>query len=158
MGIFDFFKRDKGKELFDEQTPAEKKAEKLRAEIERMGLKGDIKVRVDGDKVKLSGKVPDQATKERLMVLAGNTKYISKVDDDDLDSDGRPDASPASRYHTVESGDTLSKIAKEYYGDAGKYPKIFEANKPMLDDPDKIYPGQVLRFRTKTQRSNFAAN
>ncbi|MEM8827294.1 MAG: peptidoglycan-binding protein LysM [Pseudomonadota bacterium] len=146
MGIFDFFKRDKGKELFDEQSPAEKKAEAIRAEIKRMGLGDDIKVHVDGNKVKMSGKVKDQATKEKLMVLAGNTKHIDKVDDDDLAAEGGPSATPASRFHTVESGDTLSKIAREYYGDAGKYPKIFEANKPMLDDPDKIYPGQVLRI------------
>ena len=46
----------------------------------------------------------------------------------------------------AQTGDTLSKIAKEMYGDANKYPVIFEANKPMLKDPDKIYPGQVLRI------------
>ena len=44
------------------------------------------------------------------------------------------------------SGDSLSKIAKEHYGNAMKYPVIFEANKPMLEHPDKIYPGQVLRI------------
>ena len=44
------------------------------------------------------------------------------------------------------SGDTLGKIAKNYYGNAMKYPVIFEANKPMLTHPDKIYPGQVLRI------------
>jgi nucleoid-associated protein YgaU len=48
--------------------------------------------------------------------------------------------------YTVKSGDTLSAIAKEQYGDAMKYPQIFEANKPMLENPDKIYPGQVLRI------------
>jgi len=46
----------------------------------------------------------------------------------------------------VVKGDTLSAIAKEMYGSANKYPVIFEANKPMLTDPDKIYPGQVLRI------------
>lgn len=51
-----------------------------------------------------------------------------------------------SKTYTVKSGDTLSKIAKEFYGNASKYPQIFEANKPMLKDPDKIYPGQVLRI------------
>ncbi len=51
-----------------------------------------------------------------------------------------------SRTYTVKSGDTLSKIAKDFYGEAGKYNQIFEANKPMLKDPDKIYPGQVLRI------------
>ena len=52
----------------------------------------------------------------------------------------------ASQFYTVKSGDTLSKIAKEFYGEAGKYKQIFEANKPMLKDPDKIYPGQMLRI------------
>ena len=51
-----------------------------------------------------------------------------------------------ARFHTVMRGDTLSKIAKNFYGDAMKYPLIFEANKPMLSHPDKIYPGQVLRI------------
>ena len=57
-------------------------------------------------------------------------------------------AEPAeeAKYHEVVSGDSLSKIAKEYYGDMMKYPLIFEANKPMLSDPDKIYPGQMLRI------------
>ena len=51
-----------------------------------------------------------------------------------------------AQFHTVVSGDSLSKIAKHFYGDPMKYPVIFEANKPMLADPDKIYPGQVLRI------------
>lgn len=51
-----------------------------------------------------------------------------------------------SQFYTVKSGDTLSKIAKEFYGEANKYPQIFEANKPMLTHPDKIYPGQMLRI------------
>lgn len=51
-----------------------------------------------------------------------------------------------SKTYTVESGDTLSAIAKKIYGDSGKYHQIFEANKPMLKDPDHIYPGQVLRI------------
>lgn len=51
-----------------------------------------------------------------------------------------------SKSYVVEKGDTLSKIAKEFYGNANKYPVIFEANKPMLSHPDKIYPGQMLRI------------
>ena len=46
----------------------------------------------------------------------------------------------------MKKGDTLSGIAKTVYGKASKYPVIFEANRPMLSDPDKIYPGQVLRI------------
>lgn len=55
-------------------------------------------------------------------------------------------AQPEAKFHTVVSGDNLSKLAKQFYGDANKYPVIFEANKPMLKHPDKIYPGQVLRI------------
>ncbi len=55
-------------------------------------------------------------------------------------------AAPKATFYTVQSGDSLSKIAKAHYGDAMKYPAIFEANKPMLEHPDKIYPGQVLRI------------
>jgi len=46
----------------------------------------------------------------------------------------------------VQSGDTLAKIAREYYGSASDYPVIFEADKPTLTNPDRIYPGQVLRI------------
>ena len=53
---------------------------------------------------------------------------------------------PESKFYTVKSGDNLSKISKEMYGDANQYPKIFEANKPMLKSPDEIFPGQVLRI------------
>ena len=53
---------------------------------------------------------------------------------------------PEAQFYTVKSGDSLSKIAKVFYGNAMKYPVIFEANKPMLKSPDKIYPGQVLRI------------
>ncbi|WP_345782230.1 LysM peptidoglycan-binding domain-containing protein [Thermomonas sp.] len=60
------------------------------------------------------------------------------------------DAGWASKTYTVQKGDNLSKIAKEFYGNANKYPQIFEANKPMLKDPDKIYPGQVLRIPPET--------
>ena len=50
-------------------------------------------------------------------------------------------SAPEAQFYTVVSGDTLSKISKQFYGDANKYKQIFEANKPMLKSPDKIYPG-----------------
>ena len=55
-------------------------------------------------------------------------------------------APPAGKTYTVQPGDTLSKIAKEYLGSANAYTKIFDANKDQLSDPDKIRPGQVLRI------------
>ena len=53
---------------------------------------------------------------------------------------------PYTQHHVVQKGDTLSKIAREYYGDAMLYPKIFEANRDTLTDPNKIKPGQRLRI------------
>jgi len=88
------------------------------------------------------GVAPDQATKEKIALCCGNVAGVAKVNNMmTVDQSG-----PEATYHTVVSGDTLSKIAKAAYGDANKYPAIFEANKPMLSNPDKIYPGQVLRI------------
>jgi nucleoid-associated protein YgaU len=102
----------------------------------------ELSVRVDDDLAAVSGKVTDQATREKVLLAVGNTEGIARVDDQ-LEVEA---PEPEAQFHTVVSGDTLGAIAKTYYGNAGKYPVIFEANKPMLTDPDKIYPGQVLRI------------
>jgi len=91
--------------------------------------------------VAVYGVAPDQATKEKIALACGNVAGVARVDNRMSVDQSAPEA----KYHTVVSGDTLSKIAKAHYGDANQYMKIFEANKPMLKDPDKIYPGQVLR-------------
>ena len=92
--------------------------------------------------VSVAGLAADQATKEKVVLCCGNVHGVSQVDD------AMTTAEPAdeSRWYTVVRGDTLSAIAKTQYGNASQYPKIFEANKPMLSNPDKIYPGQVLRI------------
>ena len=92
--------------------------------------------------VTVSGSVADQATKEKVLLCCGNVAGVTAVND--LLVVNEPE--PESQWHTVVSGDNLSKIAKSFYGDANKYPAIFEANKPMLSHPDKIYPGQSLRI------------
>jgi nucleoid-associated protein YgaU len=160
MGLFDLFKKDSGKELFKENDAAEAKAEAIRQEIKRQGLGGNITVSVEGDKVKIGGQVPDQATKEKLMLIAGNTKHVRQVDDQMQPQAAAPAAAPAtkaaapqavSQFYTVQSGDSLSKIAQRFYGDMQRYDEIFEANRPMLKDPDEIYPGQVLRIPNATK-------
>ncbi len=92
--------------------------------------------------VTVRGEAKDQETREKIVLCCGNVAGVAQVNDE------MTVANPAeeSSYHTVVRGDTLSKIAKTAYGDAMKYPVIFEANKPMLKNPDKIYPGQVLRI------------
>ncbi len=92
--------------------------------------------------VTVSGTVDDQATKEKVLLCCGNVAGVEKVNDMLVVVTPAPEA----KYHTVVSGDNLSKIAKAFYGDANKYTAIFEANKPMLKHPDKIYPGQLLRI------------
>ena len=92
--------------------------------------------------VTVAGVAADQATKEKILLCCGNVHGVEQV------SDMMTVAEPAdeSQYHTVERGDTLSAIAKKFYGNANEYNKIFEANRPMLGHPDKIYPGQLLRI------------
>ena len=92
--------------------------------------------------VTVAGSVDDQATKEKILLCCGNVAGVEKVNDMLVVNTPAPEA----QWHTVVSGDNLSKIAKKFYGDANKYPVIFEANKPMLTHPDKIYPGQMLRI------------
>jgi nucleoid-associated protein YgaU len=92
--------------------------------------------------VTVSGVAADQATKEKVVLCCGNVENVSSVNDMLTVAVTEPEA----KFYVVVKGDTLSKVAKEFYGNANKYPVIFEANKPMLSHPDKIYPGQTLRI------------
>ena len=88
------------------------------------------------------GVAPDQATREKIVLCCGNVAGVGAV----KDMMSVDQSEPEGTYYTVVSGDNLSKISKANYGDPNKYMVIFEANKPMLSDPNKIYPGQVLRI------------
>jgi nucleoid-associated protein YgaU len=92
--------------------------------------------------VSVFGVAPDQATREKIVLCCGNVAGVVAVKDMMSVDKSEPEA----KYYTVVSGDTLSKISKQFYGDPNKYNQIFEANKPMLKSPDKIYPGQNLRI------------
>ena len=106
--------------------------------------KDDVHLTLRGDTVKIDSKGADRETLEKLVLAVGNIEGIAKVEAD-LPEAG-PEAGQAPVFHTVKKGETLSAIAKAYLGSAGKYNAIFEANRPMLSDPDKIYPGQTLRI------------
>lgn len=156
MGLFSFIK-NAGEKLFgkDEKEVAaaaaanvedlnSKASAAIQTYIEKqnLGLTG-LAVAFDGasGKVTLSGSAPSQEAAEKAVLAAGNVTGVSDVDNKLVFP-----AAAEARYHDVVSGDTLSGISKKYYGDANKYMKIFEANKPMLSNPDKIYPGQKLRI------------
>ena len=102
----------------------------------------DLRVAVNGEKATLEGKVNTQECSEKLTLVAGNQHGIGSVDCQLEVANPKPE----STMYTVKSGDSLSKIAKNVYGDASKYTVIFEANKPMLTDPNKIFVGQNLRI------------
>lgn len=106
----------------------------------------DLQVEQDGDLIVLKGTAKSRAEAEKAIVAAGNTPGIGAVESY-IDIEDEP---TQTNFYAVKSGDTLSKIAKDFYGDGGKYSAIFEANKPMLSHPDKIYPGQTLRIPTAT--------
>lgn len=140
MGLFDFLK-DVGSNIFG--GGKDEAAEIQNLLTENLGDSiSQLKVEFDDGQVKLGGQCDTQATKEKAILLAGNLKGVEKVDGDFLYAP----AEEESEFYTVKSGDSLSKIAKKYYGNAMKYPAIFEANKEVIKDPNLIYPGQRLRI------------
>ena len=158
MGLFDFVK-DAGERLFGRggdkkeleqeqavRTMEDALADKARGEqltkmVTDMGFVDYGSVAFREGLATITGTAPSQADKEKAVLLVGNTQGVGQVDDQIEVA-----APPPARMYTVQSGDSLSKIAKEMYGDAMKYPAIFDANRPLLSHPDKIYPGQVLRI------------
>ncbi|MDF1763249.1 MAG: peptidoglycan-binding protein LysM [Oleibacter sp.] len=147
MGMFSFIK-EAGAKIFGTSSAnaSDESVAKVKAHLEQyqFGVEG-FDVVVEDGKATLTGTVADAATKEKIILVVGNLDGIGEVDDQMTISE-QAEAAPEPRFYTVKSGDNLSKIAKEFYGSANKYPVIFEANKPMLTHPDKIYPGQTLRI------------
>ncbi len=137
MGFFDFMK-NVGTDLFKGGKDEAKEVQTLlKAEF---GDKiSDLVVKHNDGAITLSGSCVDEATKEKAILLAGNIKGVGQVNSDKFT------APTASEFYTIKSGDSLSKIAKQYYGDAMKYPVLFEANREVIKHPDKIYPGQQIR-------------
>lgn len=175
MGLFDFVK-DAGEALTDKVTGGDsvdeltktvevssERVDQLRGEnisrkIASLDIDGAaVDVNVKGSVAVLTGSTSSQEALEKIVLCAGNQFGIEQVDcqlridapenESGADSVAAvPDSQPQATFYTVKSGDTLGKIAQEHYGSAGKYMDIFEANQPMLEDPDKIYPGQQLRI------------
>lgn len=151
MGIFDFA-RSAGAKLLGRDDEAKETDEKNREmifgnkllrHVTALGFEvSDLKISYDDGVATIRGKAKDQATREKVVLAVGNTEGVAKVDDQMTVGASEAEA----KMYTVQKGDSLSKIAKHEYGDAMKYQNIFEANRPMLTDPNLIYPGQVLRI------------
>lgn len=160
MGLFDFVK-NAGEKMFGKDTESSTwadmdgnpsmsreemdlaKADELLRAVQNYNIKIDsLYVAVEDDLATIAGTAATSADREKALLIVGNVNGIARVDDQIKVAVEEPQG----QFHTVVSGDSLSKIAKAYYGDPMKYPMIFEANQPMLTDPNKIYPGQVLRI------------
>jgi nucleoid-associated protein YgaU len=140
MGLFDFAV-EMGKKLFGADDDP---AEKIYAEI--MDAAMDIRnlgVAFDSGVVALSGEADHAEIKEKAILIAGNVQGVSEVNADEFKT---PEQEAEVTYYVIEKGDTLSAIAKRFLGNAMDYPKIFEANREVIQDPDLIYPGQKIRI------------
>ena len=138
MGLWNFVK-SAGAKLVGRAEASDAPAEEaLQEEVSKLGLdtKG-AEIKVDGDKVIVTGGDMSAEEREKVILAVGNVEGVAAVE---ADTDEEP------HFHTVEKGDTLWAVAKKALGDGNRYNEIFEANKPMLSHPDKIYPGQVLRI------------
>ena len=147
IGIFEFIK-NAGEALADAIVGDANAAESVKQRVEQydLGIDG-LEATIEGDKVILTGTAASAEAAEKAILAAGNIEGIAQVESR-LEI---AEPAPQAQFYTVQSGDSLSKIAKEFYGDANRYMEIFEANRPMLSDPDKIYPGQSLRIPADAQ-------
>ena len=155
MGLFDFVKGIGKKNTAPAEpqaapsTPAEPSAQeianKLLGHVKSLGLPVtglSVSYNATTDLATVRGQVNSQADREKIILAVGNIDHVAQVDDQLTVATPEPE----SKFYTVKSGDTLSKISKEFYGDANQYNKIFEANRPLLKNVDYIFPGQVLRI------------
>jgi nucleoid-associated protein YgaU len=157
MGLIDFL-RDTGKDLFGGRQGNE--GESIEREIERaLGDNvGNLNATFDNGTVTLTGTAKSLAAKEKATLIAGNVRGVERVNADgitvagngamggkEMPSVGGEKAS-GSRFYTVQSGDSLSRIAQRELGDGNRWQELFQANKEVIEDPDLIYPGQQIRI------------
>ena len=145
MGLFDFVK-DVGRQIFDTDAEAADNI-KQHLEIKTSGIK-NIEVEFDDGVATICGDCVNQATKDSAVLMVGNIKGVEKVIADDLRVPPPKPEEPEDKveFYEIVSGDTLGAIAKRYYGNASKYVTIFEANRDIISDPNKIYPGQKIKI------------
>jgi nucleoid-associated protein YgaU len=144
MGLLDFV-RDAGRQLFDTDDEAADNI-KQHLEISLSGIK-NLDVKFDDGVATICGDCPNEATRNSALLLAGNVKGVEKIIADDLTfPEPVEEEKEKVEIYEIVSGDTLGGIAKKYYGKASMYTRIHEANKELIPDPNKIYPGQKIKI------------
>lgn len=145
MGIFDFMK-NMGRDVEGETATA------ITSDLNDKlpGLIDNLNVAFDDGTVTLTGEASSAEVREKAILLAGNVKGVEKVDDSQLtvaEAEAEPEATePEPKFYTIQKGDSLSKIAKNEYGDGGKWRELYNANREIIDNPDLIHPGQRIRI------------
>lgn len=154
MDLFGFAK-DIGRSLFNKDEEAAEKIKEL-IESNNPGV-SELGVDFEDGIVSLSGECNSSAAREKCVLMAGNVQgvvdvYASKMTVNQpvpAPEEAAETAAPVEEkveYYVIQSGDTLGGLAKKYYGNARDYPRIFEANREVIEDPDKIYVGQKIRI------------
>jgi len=144
VGLFDFAK-DVGRKIFDTDAEAADNIREL-LNVRLAGVK-NLDVKYDDGVATLCGDCPDEGTRNRAVLITGDVQGVQKVVADDLSyPEPPPEEKPKFEIYEISSGDTLGGIAKKFYGDASRYTRIHEANKDLIADPNKIYPGQKIQI------------
>jgi phage tail protein X len=145
MSILDFA-RHLGRQVFDRDDVA---ADKIKQQLE-ISLSGinNLDVQYDDGVVTLCGDCVVKGDRAQAITIAGNIKGVERVVAEQLNPAPTAPDEPEEKdeFYEIQSGDTLGAIAKRYYGKSSAYMRIFEANQGVIEDPDKIYPGQKIRI------------
>ncbi len=145
MSLFDFAK-EMGRKIFDTDAEA---ADNIREHlnIKLSGVK-NLEVEFDDGVATLSGQCANEATRSSAILITGNCKGVEKVVADNLTfpEPKKKEEKEDVEIYEIVSGDTLGGIAKRFYGKAALYTRIHEANKELIPDPNKIYPGQKIKI------------
>ncbi|MDH3337642.1 MAG: LysM peptidoglycan-binding domain-containing protein [Gammaproteobacteria bacterium] len=144
MGLLDFA-RDVGRQLFDTDDEAADSI-KQHLEIKLSGIK-NLDVKFDDGVATICGDCPNEATRSTALLIAGDVKGVERIIADDLTfPEPVEEEKEKIEFYEIVSGDTLGGIAKKFYGKASLYTRIHEANKELIPDPNKIYPGQKIKI------------
>ena len=140
MGLVDFV-TNIGEKIFGTEAEA---SDKIKGYLEgdNPGV-NDFQVTVKDGVATITGEAATPEAREKAILMVGNLQGVSLVNADSLTA---PESMVKVEYYVIKSGDTLSAIAKKFYGKGSEYPRIFEANREVIKNPDLIYPGQKIRI------------
>ena len=143
MGLFDFV-GDIGKKLFDRKEDAAKAVEQHINE-DNPGIE-NVSVQVENGVAHISGAAATASALEKAVLMAGNIAGISQVNIDGVNLQNGENLAGDDEFYVIQKGDSLWKIAEKHYGNGAKYTAIVAANKEVIKDADKIFPGQKIRL------------